>query len=394
MDNKFKLAQGVLDYLPNECYKKSQIENKILNTFIDFGYDRIDTPILERYELFDSGVGKVDLKKLFKVTDIDGDLLVLRPDMTMPISRIVSTKLPKDTYKLCYLGKSFSMLENGGKLREFTQVGVEVMGAKGVGVDTEVVALAIKSLLDAGLQNFQIELGHIGYFKGLLDSLELSLQDKEELTELVEKKDSIGEGLFAKRLGLDSQITSIILKLPMFFGGIEVLDEAEIYCKNDEMKEAISNLRKLYEGLKQLGYEKYISFDLSIVGNMKYYSALVMKGITKSVGRPILAGGRYDNLCDSFGSNTKAVGFAISIGYLLEALDAQGQLIKKPEVEIVIGFDNNCIDKAMALFEEYKTKKVVVKMSFATTIDQLKKCKEAAKANKAIYVSNDKIEEV
>ena len=394
MDNKFKLAQGVLDYLPNECYKKSQIENKILNTFIDFGYDRIDTPVLERYELFDSGVGKVDLKKLFKVTDIDGDLLVLRPDMTMPISRIVSTKLPKDTYKLCYLGKSFSMLENGGKLREFTQVGVEVMGAKGVGVDTEVVALAIKSLLDAGLQNFQIELGHIGYFKGLLDSLELSLQDKEELTELVEKKDSIGEGLFAKRLGLDSQITSIILKLPMFFGGIEVLDEAEIYCKNDEMKEAISNLRKLYEGLQQLGYEKYISFDLSIVGNMKYYSALVMKGITKSVGRPILAGGRYDNLCDSFGLDTKAVGFAISIGYLLEALDAQGTSLKKPDVEIVIGFDNDCMDKALALFEDYKTKNIVVKMSFATTIDQLEKCKEAAKANKAIYVSKDNIEEV
>ncbi|MEG1609013.1 MAG: ATP phosphoribosyltransferase regulatory subunit, partial [Clostridia bacterium] len=131
MYNKYKLPQGVLDYLPTECYAKNNIERLMMDTFCGYGYNQIESPILERYALFENGVGKVSLSNLFKVSDIDGDLLVLRPDMTMPTSRIVATKLDGGAHKLCYLGKSFSMLEKN-MLREFTQVGIEYMGEASV----------------------------------------------------------------------------------------------------------------------------------------------------------------------------------------------------------------------------------------------------------------------
>ncbi|MDE6276337.1 MAG: ATP phosphoribosyltransferase regulatory subunit, partial [Clostridia bacterium] len=149
MIKKFKLPKGTQDHLPDDCYSRRVVERKLMDCFKFYGYSEIETPILERYELFDSGVGKVELNKLFKVTDVDGDLLILRPDITMPISRIVCTKL-QGSQRLCYLGKSFSAIENEGKLREFTQAGIEIMGAKGDSIDVEVVMLAIKSLLAVG----------------------------------------------------------------------------------------------------------------------------------------------------------------------------------------------------------------------------------------------------
>ena len=151
MIKKFKLPSGIQDHLPLDCYSRRVVENKLLDCFKYYGYSEIQTPVLERYELFDSGVGRVELNKLFKVTDVDGDLLVLRPDITMPISRIVCTKLSEGSKRLCYLGKSFSALENEGKLREFTQAGVEIMGTQGNDVDIEIVMLAIKSLIAVGI---------------------------------------------------------------------------------------------------------------------------------------------------------------------------------------------------------------------------------------------------
>ena len=394
MTNKFKLPQGVLDYLPEECYSKTLIENKLIGCFKDYGYRQIDTPILERYDLFESGIGKVSLKKLFKVTDIDGDLLVLRPDMTVPISRINCTKLPEGQYKFCYQGKVFSMIEESGKLREFTQIGVEVLGAKGNGVDIEIVMLAIKSMLETGLKDFQIELGHVGFFKGLIKSMNLNDEQVNELVELVEKKDSIGEQVFAKKVGLDKKSLDLLLKLPMLFGSVEILDEAFSMCVNEEMAAAINNLKTIYKGVKAMGYDKYISFDLSVVGKMNYYSGMVFKGITKSYGRPFLIGGRYDNLCDSFGKHVPCVGFAAYMGYLQTILSIQKKLPKPNSVDIVIGFEFDQMKIAEKLFDEYKANGVNAVKSFATTIEQLEKCMVSCNAKKGIFVTKDSILEV
>lgn len=394
MAKKFKLPQGIMDYLPDECFSKNALEDALIACYKDYGYKQIDTPILERYDLYNSGIAKMPLKKLFKVTDIDGDLLVLRPDMTMPISRIVCTKLPNDNYKLCYKGRGYSMLEDSGKLREYSQVGVEVLGSKGNGVDIEIVMLAIESVLNTGLQDFQIEIGHVGYFKGLLQSMHLTNAEVDELVDLVEKKDSIGEQVFAKRVGLDKNSLDLILKLPMMFGGIEVLEEAQSLCVNDTMTSAIANLKAIYDGVKALGYEKYITFDLSIVGKMKYYSGMVMKGITKTLGRPFLNGGRYDELCDSFGKSMPAVGFAIYVGYLLEALDSLGIAPKDQDVEVVVGFISSKKEEASLYVAELKASGINAIKSFATTKEQLLKCKLASNAKKAIFINEDAKEEV
>ncbi len=382
MIKKFKLPKGAQDHLPDDCFSRRVVENKLMDCFKFYGYSEIESPILERYELFDSGVGKVELNKLFKVTDVDGDLLILRPDISMPISRIVCTKL-QDSQRLCYLGKSFSAIENEGKLREFTQAGVEIMGEQGNNIDVEVVMLAIKSLLALGLDDFQIELGNVGFFKGLLDAYDVADDDRDVLVNCIESKNGIK--LYTLSGEMDKNMLDTLARLPMLFGGEEILQEAQSLCLNAQMRAAVDNLKAVYAGIKSLGYDKYVTFDMSSVGKMKYYSGMVMRGIIKNLGRAILSGGRYDRLCDAFGKNIPAVGFAIGIGYLTRALDNQQKLIKAPRVQVVVGYTPENMSLAEKKVQQLLNQGVNAKCTFATSKKDLVKVKDTLKAQKAIF---------
>lgn len=392
MIKKFKLPKGMQDYLPEERCMKKAIEKNIMDCFAFYGFNEIESPVLERYELFDGGVGNVELNKLFKVTDTDGDLLILRPDITMPISRIVCTKLGEGSKRLCYLGSSFSAMETEGKLREFTQAGVEIMGASGDEVDVEVVMLAIKSLLACGLKDFQIELGNVAFFEGLLEAFNVSEEDSEVLVNSIESKNGIK--LYSLSGDMDKRLIDSLSRLPMLFGGEEVLKEAEKMCLSDKMLGAVKNLEKVYEGIKNLGYDKYVCFDMSIVGKMRYYSGMVMRGIVKGMGRPLLSGGRYDNLCDAFGKHVPAVGFAISIGYVMNALQNDGLLSCAPATEVVVGYAPDAMDKAEEYVRKLRSDGVQAVCTFALTEDELKASKKNLGAKKAVYVFKDKYEEI
>lgn len=351
MTKKFRQPQGVSDVLTRQCYAKNVIESRLSDCFARYGYNKIDTPVLEYGDLYSAGAGKVNMNKLFKLSDYDGSLLVLRPDMTTPISRIVSTKIPEGKYKFCYSGKTFRFSQGVG-MREFTQSGVELMGAEGVCYDAEIISLAIESLLEAGLDDFIIDIGHVGFFKGILASLSLTDDERDELADLVESKNTIGEQIFAKKTGLTSDELERISNLPMLFGGDEIFAKARKYCVNDEMKDAVDTLEKLDAILKDLGYDKYVSYDLSLVGEMSYYSGIVFKGMCEQVGSSILSGGRYDHLCDSFDRDIPCVGFAVGTDRLLNALSQTGKLPVRGSRDVAVGYAEGDTAGALAFVRE------------------------------------------
>lgn len=389
MTKKFRQPQGVSDVLTRQCYAKNMIERKLSDCFARFGYNRIDTPILEYGDLYSAGAGKVNMNKLFKLSDYDGSLLVLRPDMTMPISRIVSTKIPEGKYKFCYSGKMFRFSQGVG-MREFSQSGVELMGARGIGYDAEVISLAIESLREAGLDDFIIDIGHVGFFKGILASLSLADDEREELADLVESKNTIGELIFAKKTGLSSDEQERISGLPMLFGGDEIFAKARKYCVNDEMNEAVDTLEKLDAILKDLGYEKYVSYDLSLVGEMSYYSGIVFKGMCEQVGSSILSGGRYDHLCDSFDRDIPCVGFAIGTDMLLNALAQTGKLPVRESRDVAVGYAEGDTAKALAFVRELAGQgKYVANLSVCNEGDVVAYARENS-TKQAYYVEGGK----
>ncbi|MEG1509248.1 MAG: ATP phosphoribosyltransferase regulatory subunit [Clostridia bacterium] len=389
MKVKYKLPIGFKDYLVNDCFIKVDVENNIINTFLHHGFLRLDTPSIEYYNLFNDGVSKVSDDKLFKITDTDGNLLVLRPDMTTPISRIVSTKLDVKTHhKFCYLGNSFCLKAGSNLDREFTQAGVEVIGKSCAVADAEVIALAIESLRATGLKDFLIDIGQVNFFKGVLKELNLSEADTLELIDLIDRKDMLGVQVFVKANCLRKNVMDSILRLPMLFGGVEILDKALTFAHNDLSVNAINNLKEIYKYLKSFGLENYISFDLSLVNNYGYYSGVVYKGLTKYFGAPILSGGRYDELCLSFDKKIPATGFAIGISNLMSALKNEGNLPKIPCVDIAVGFCDGVASFAHEYINYLIGEGFVVDNSFCNTLEDLIEYKKQKKCDKCVFIKN------
>ena len=323
------IPYGVQDYLPIECAHKNQIEQAILKLFGDSDYQRVETPILEYMDVFSTGVGAFDQESMFKLSDNKGQLLVLRPDMTMPMARLAATKLKdQEVLRLSYCGDIFHFFESedSANLKQVTQLGVELMGVNGAKSDAEVVGLAINALKTAGLQNVQIELGQVEFFKGLIEEAGLNEEEGEAIRHRVEQKDTLAIEMVLQKNGISGVLKNKIMELPVLYGGREVLETARGYSDNPRCIKAIENLEAIIAELDAMGLADCISIDLGLVQSVHYYTGMVFKGISDKLGYPILTGGRYDDLVKQYGRDIPATGFAMGVKPLLIALERQGNL--------------------------------------------------------------------
>ena len=317
---------GVRDIYNDECYDKLLIQNRIHKIFKEYGYSDIQTPTFEFFDIFNKERGSVASKNMYKFFDREGNTLVLRPDMTPSIAR-ASAKYFMDEempIRLCYVGNAFiNNSEYQGKLKEFTQIGSELLGDNTSDADAEVTAMVIESLLKAGLTEFQIEIGQPEFFKGIVEKAGLDTDTIEELRELLENKKYFGVEDVLEKANVPQEDREVFLKFQEFAGSIEMIKLAKTLNINDKSKAALERLEKLYSILVIYGYEKYISFDLSMLNMYQYYTGIVFKGYTYGTGDAIVTGGRYDNLLGQFGKDFAAIGFAVNLDQLMVALERQ-----------------------------------------------------------------------
>lgn len=398
MKNSYKLPLGIQDWLSEDCYEKNFIENSILDCFSAHGFRKIESPSFEYYDNFSAGTGAVKPSQLCKFTDTDGNLLALRPDMTLPISRIVATKTDtKNQSKFSYLANSFSMHESINKDREFTQAGVEMVGgAQDYRTDAMLIALAIEALNASGLDDFLVDIGHVGFAGGIIQSLNLEDGLERELLALVDKKNVLGIELFARQNNISmSDEIRVLLKLPSLYGDAAVLADAEKFLKQlkkglrgsrfVESEKAIAELTATYELLKGYGLEKYISFDLALVNGAGYYTGCVFSGMTRYFGAPIVGGGRYDTLTKTSEGALKGAGFAIGIKRLREALKKSKSLPGMPAVDIVIGAAAGEEIKAYEEAKHLRNLGLIVDNSNLLTKDDLLSYKKHVGAKNAMF---------
>ncbi|MCI5602111.1 MAG: ATP phosphoribosyltransferase regulatory subunit [Lachnospiraceae bacterium] len=317
---------GVRDIYNDECYDKLLIQNRIHKIFKEYGYSDIQTPTFEFFDIFNKERGSVASKNMYKFFDREGNTLVLRPDMTPSIAR-ASAKYFMDEempIRLCYVGNAFiNNSEYQGKLKEFTQLGSELLGDNTSDADAEVIAMVIESLLKAGLTEFQIEIGQPEFFKGIVEKAGLDADTIEELRELLENKKYFGVEDVLEKANVPQEDREVFLKFQEFAGSVEMIQAAKTLNINDKSKAALERLEKLYSILVIYGYEKYISFDLSMLNMYQYYTGIVFKGYTYGTGDAIVTGGRYDNLLGQFGKDFAAIGFAVNLDQLMVALERQ-----------------------------------------------------------------------
>ncbi|MFO7153513.1 MAG: ATP phosphoribosyltransferase regulatory subunit [Caldicoprobacter oshimai] len=366
---KLSLPDGVQDYLPDECYNKRKIEDKIRRFFYLSGYNEIETPILEFFDVFAGVKPSIEQEHMFKLIDPEGRVLVLRPDITMPIARVVGTKMGDHPLplRLFYLGNVYRYGEfQACKQREVAQAGVELLGVDGPEADAEVIAMAIQLFLDLRLAEFQIDIGQVEFFKGLIEEAGISEQEAEEIRTLIDQKNMLALEMLLKKLPISVHIKETMYRLPQLYGDSEILTEAMKISRSPKCRAALENIYQVYGILKDYGFGRYITFDLGMVQSFNFYTGIIFRGITKELGYPVCGGGRYDRLVSEFGRDLPATGFAIGIKRLLIALERQGKLEEIPPVDVLVVAEGSQRGRAYEFMQQLKKQNKRVEMFLST----------------------------
>lgn len=252
---------------------------------------------------------------MYKLVDNKARLMVVRPDSTMPIARMTATRLREETLpvRLCY---SQSVYRNKPSMRgrsdEIRQTGIELIGSSSGRAELEVLANALEVLSSFETEGFRLEIGHIGFFKVLLNRLDCDSDTAESIRSLIEVKNYPALNDLLESIG-DNEVTRALKKLPRLFGGEEVFAEAEKLYSDSEAAAVLSELRETYERAVSLGYNGMITIDLGLVNRMDYYTGTVIKGYIEGCGDAVLSGGRYDKLLSEFGYDVPSIGFAVNV---------------------------------------------------------------------------------
>lgn len=384
---------GVRDIYGRECAVKLTIENNINNIFNIYGYHNIQTPTFEFFDIFSKERGSVPSKNLYKFFDREGETLVLRPDITPSIARLVA-KYYMDTnvpIKLCYNANTYiNTSELQGKLKENTQLGCELINDDSIEADAEIIALLVESLKASGLEEFLVEIGHVNFYKGLIEESGLDEEAEFNLREMIINKNDFGVEEILNENIVVGEVKEAMLKLPELFGSVEVLATAKQVTSNKKALDAIRRLEKLYAILEEYGVSKYISFDLASLSNYGYYTGIIFKGFTYGTGEQIAAGGRYDKLLSQFGKDSAAVGFAIYMDQIMIAHNGKNEKTDY-EYEVVV-YDPKHRKKAFSYATELRDKGIKTELILKNKnieIDEYRKMKLNDGASKVTYITDD-----
>ncbi|MFR5602189.1 MAG: ATP phosphoribosyltransferase regulatory subunit [Lachnospiraceae bacterium] len=344
--------EGVRDIYDEECARKRSVQQQIGDTFYLYGYESIETPTFEFFDIFNKERGSVSSREMFKFFDRDNSTLVLRPDMTPAIARCAAKFYMEETMpiRLCYLERTFTNNTSyQGRLKEVTQTGAELIGDDSGAADAEMIAMVIDALKATGLKEFQVELGQVEFFRGLVEEAAMDEETEDQLRELIEAKNYFGVEELINSQPMEEPLKQVFLKLPELFGTMDQVQVAKQLTTNKRAIKAIERLEQVHQLLEDYGLSDYVSYDLGMLSKYQYYTGIIFKAYTYGTGDYIVNGGRYDHLLVQFGKNAPAVGFAIVVDQVMKALERQKIPVTIPTPARLILYHPNAQAEAVAL---------------------------------------------
>jgi ATP phosphoribosyltransferase regulatory subunit len=351
------IPPGTRDWLPRDAGRIRSAVAGVLAEAARWGYREVATPTLEYLDVLvrGAGAGAAAADRLFKLIDRGGELLALRPDMTTSVARLAATRL-RDLdaagslpLRVAYAGQVFRGGPPGGaaRLREFPQVGCELIGPRTIEADAEIVALAAAAFRAAEIGAFSLSLGHVGFLQSLLAGLEVSEDDAAAVRSLLYQKDFVGLRTLLERHRAPADRVEAVMALPALRGP-GALAEARRLVQTSEGRGVVQDLERLSEALAAHGVSDVVTIDLSIIRDFDYYTGIVFEGHTISLGAPLGGGGRYDRLLDQFGVALPATGFALRLDRVLAAEPAADDGARAWIPDAVVAAEAGCAAGAAA----------------------------------------------
>ncbi len=360
-------VEGVRDLLPGEIQERKWIYQKLRKIFSKNGYQEVATPTLESLDLY-AGMKEILAKEeMFKVVDERGKILVLRPDVTMPITRLAAasyTKIPKP-WKFSYITTAYQFNRSlADHMKEKTQAGIELMGRDDLQADVEVIGILIRALQKIGIKNPQIDLGQAALVEEIFLNLNLDESTKYTLRQLMEEKNVEEIRIRLQDWNLTEDEQKLLLEFPTIFGEPEeVVYNLRKLPLTKKALDVVDRMEELFFYFKGIGLAEYITFDPMMITHLGYYTGFIFRAYVSGYGEVIASGGRYDRLASKFGLDIPAVGFAIEIERLMNCLQKFHfhKVVKKPAILLKVKNKDEFV-RSYQLADYLKEKDLVVEI--------------------------------
>lgn len=321
---------GFRDILAEEAIVRERITRSVQQLFADRGYLPIETPTLEVMDVMRAG-GRLPGSS-FKFFDSRGDLLAMRPDVTLQVARMCATRLSgqSDPMRFRYTQRVFREAESKSQAeaREVTQMGIECIGESGPQADAEVIGLLTEALQVAGVQQFSLAVATVGVLRALLDRSGAPAIWKASVLEAYHSSNFVEldrlTALNADELGMDiagvaPAYASAIRALPRIRGGREAIENVRALVAPLGCIDGLDDFEKTYDLLAEAGLTERILVDFSVMSSFDYYTGIVFEAYSPYLGTELGSGGRYDNMISAYGESRPAAGFAFTLEQAMEA---------------------------------------------------------------------------
>ena len=316
--------------------RRRVLERAVCSVFEGWSYEEIVPPIFDYYDVFIKGMGRGLEEQVYRFIDREGNILALRPEFTSLVAKTAVTRLassPKPI-RLYYSGEVLRFEKpKGGRQREFAQIGIENFGG-GKQADTEILLIAVESLQRLGIADFQINLGSVDFFGGIVDRIELPEEQIAKLKSVLNLKDQPGLEALLQALPLEERRKNILRAIPHLTGGREVLQEARSLIRNERSVKSLDHLEEIYSIFDKLGLARHLTIDLGEVRGFDYYTGILFRAYIPQLGFEVASGGRYDGLSATFGEDLTAVGFSFSLDRLEQVATPQLDVAETGATEV------------------------------------------------------------
>lgn len=345
--------------------KRNELINRFTRRFSTYGFSQISTPTFETYDLYMHMKGTVQTKEMVKTFDHTGNILTLRSDVTIPITeQLMRQHTENDAeHRYFYVLDVFRHPSTAAEPKERTQAGVECFGINGIETDAEIIALAIHTLQDIKRPSIKLEMGHAGFFERCIAALAVNHVQRNELKTLLQTKNMSELKQFLAPLNVDTKWKQMIEMIPLLYGEPPVIINRVRQAIGDAtIHHQMDQFEQLYELLEAYNLAEHVVMDLSLMNHMDYYSDIIFQGFIHDVGKPVLMGGRYNELTAHFGRSIPAIGFACDVDAIV-ASDSKECDVQLPWIDVCIIQTESTVLESLSLATYLRDKGWIVRTS-------------------------------
>jgi len=343
---RIPLPDGMRDVLPVEAGELGALEHTLSSVFASYGYRQVQTPLLELSDVLDraqdEGVGRA-----YRLFDDQGRVLVLRPDLTIPIARLIATRMAGEPgpLRVSYTARAVQPPSAGtGQGAERRQAGIELCGPGGAEDDAEVIAALSNALAAAGLPDARVAIGSVALVSAVLDAAGATADAADALWRAIRGRSMVAWRAEARAVkSAKGRLRTLLNELPTVRGGVEVL--TRIAKVAPAAAPECARLARTVELVTAQGMPAPM-IDLGVMRDWSYYSGVVIEAYAPGVAAPVAVGGRYDGLGARFGRPRSAVGVAVTLDLLHHAVGGP-EGIEPTGVVVVGGLDERVTAAAM-----------------------------------------------